>query len=138
MIMNRKKITALLYIITMTGLLGWFAYAKGWILTNFPSIGPQEAITLLQKENNITLLDVRSIDEFKSGHLQGATLIPLAKLKANLDKLSASKENPILVYCRSGMRSVAAARILEANGFKPVNIKGGIIGLKEVKAEIVK
>jgi rhodanese-related sulfurtransferase len=135
--MNRK-ISTMLYMITMVGLLGWFAYAKGWILTNFPSIEPQEAVTLINKDTNITLLDVRSIDEFKAGHLRSATLIPLDKLKANLNKLSASKGNPILVYCRSGMRSVAAARILEANGFKPVNIKGGIIGLKEAKAEIVK
>ncbi len=136
--MKKKKITTLLYVVAMAGLLGWFAYAKGWILTNFPSLSPQEAVALMQKDDNITLLDVRTIDEFKAGHLQGATLIPLDRLKANLDKLASAKEKPVLVYCRSGMRSVAAARILEANGFKPINIKGGIIGLKETKAQIIK
>lgn len=136
--MKKKKITTLLYVVAMAGLLGWFAYAKGWILTNFPSLSPQEAVALMQKDDNITLLDVRTIDEFKAGHLQGATLIPLDRLKANLDKLASVKEKPVLVYCRSGMRSVAAARILEANGFKPINIKGGIIGLKETKVQIIK
>ncbi|HHO65806.1 MAG TPA: rhodanese-like domain-containing protein [Epsilonproteobacteria bacterium] len=137
--MTRKKLMTLLYLFAMAGLLAWFAYAKGWILANFPSVTPERAITLLaQNDNNISLLDVRSPKEFQSGHLTGATLIPLGKLEESLDKLAPLKGKTILVYCRSGMRSIAASRILQKHGFHPVNIKGGIIGLSAAKAEIVR
>jgi len=137
--MTRKKLMTLLYLFAMASLLAWFAYAKGWILADFPSVTPDKAVTMLmQEDENISLLDVRSPEEFKRGHLAGATLIPLGKLEENLDKLTPLKEKTILVYCRSGMRSVAAARILQKHGFHPVNIKAGIIGLTAAKAEIVK
>ena len=137
--MTRKKLMTLLYLFAMAGLLAWFAYAKGWILANFPSVTPERAITLLaQNDNNISLLDVRSPKEFQSGHLTGATLIPLGKLEESLDKLAPLKGKTILVYCRSGMRSIAASRILQKHGFHPVNIKGGIIGLSAARAEIAR
>ncbi len=133
---KRKKLLNLLYWIAMGALLLWFAYTKGWILANFESITPKEAIVLLERDDNLTLLDVRTIQEFKEGHLQGATLIPLGNLEASLDKLP--KQQKILVYCRSGSRSVAASRILEKHGFTPVNIKEGIIGLKGAGAQVVR
>ena len=126
----------LLYYIAMAGLLLWFAYSKGWILTNFASVTPKEAISLIQNDENITLLDVRTVEEFKAGHLRGATLLPLDQLEKNLDKLS--REKKVLVYCQSGNRSVCASRILEKHGYTPVNIKSGIAGLAKEKAEIVK
>jgi len=133
-----RKITNYLYYIVMAGLLVWFAYSKGWILANFASVTPQQAITLLENDDNVTLLDVRTAQEFKNGHLRDATLIPLGKLETNLNKLAPFKNTKILVYCRSGNRSVAASRILEKHGFTPVNIKEGIVGLMEAKAEIIK
>ena len=131
-----KKLLNLLYYVAMAGLLVWFAYTKGWILSNFESVSPKEAIILLKNDDNLTLLDVRTVQEFKESHLQGATLIPLGNLEANLDKLP--KQQKILVYCRSGSRSVAASRILEKHGFTPINIKEGIIGLKGAGVQIVK
>ena len=133
-----KKITNYLYYIGMAGLLVWFAYSKGWILASFTSVTPQQAVTLLKNDDNVTLLDVRTPEEFRSGHLRDATLIPLGKLEANLNKLAPFKNKKILVYCRSGNRSVAASRILEKHGFTPLNIKEGIVGLMGAKAEIVK
>jgi len=133
-----KKITNYFYYTGMAVLLLWFAYSKGWILANFESVTPKQAVTLLQKDENITLLDVRTPEEFRSGHLRNATLIPLDKLETNLNKLASVKNKKILVYCRSGSRSVAASRILEKHGFVPLNIKDGIIGLTRAKAEIIK
>ena len=133
-----KKITNLLYWFTMAGLLFWFAYSKGWILTNFQSIHAAQAIQLLDTDDNVTLLDVRTIGEYKEGHLRDATLIPLQSLVDNLGMLKEDKDKKILVYCRSGSRSVSASRILEENGFTPINIKGGIISLIHEKVEIVK
>ena len=136
--MQQKRLINIAYWIVMAGLLVWVAYTKGWILANFQSLTPKEAIVLLEKDENVTLLDVRTPQEFQSGHLPHATLIPLDRLEANLNKLTPYKRQKILVYCRSGSRSVAASRILEKHGFTPINIKEGIIGLKGAGAQIVK
>ena len=133
-----KKMTNILYWIAMAGLVFWFAYTKGWILANFESIDAKTAITLLENDDNVSLLDVRTIPEFKEGHLRDATLIPVDALSQNLGMLKQEKNKKIIVYCRSGSRSVVASRILEKNGFTPLNVKGGIIALIGAKAEIVK
>jgi len=134
----KKNFTNILYWIAMAGLVIYFAYTKGWILANFESITAQQAQRLLQDDDNVTLLDVRTIEEFKNGHLRNAKLIPLGELEKNLDKLKSDKNKRIIVYCRSGNRSVSASRILEKHGFVPLNVKGGIIGFMKEKAEIVK
>lgn len=68
------------------------------------------------------LVDVRTVREFKSGSVPGALNIPLDTLGSQLHKLP--KENKIVVFCRSGMRSGQAKRILEQKGYTRV-INGG-------------
>ena len=131
-----KKYTNILYWLAMAGIIFWLAYSKGWILANFEFITPKQAQTLLENDQNVTLLDVRTVEEFKTGHLRDAQLIPLSVLEKNLDKIDKSRK--VIVYCRTGNRSVAASRILEKNGFVPLNVKNGIVGLMGVKMEIVK
>jgi rhodanese-related sulfurtransferase len=133
-----KNYINVLYWIAMAGLLFWFAYSKGWILANFESIDAKQAIHLLENDDNVTLLDVRTIQEYKSGHLRDATLIPVQALSENLGMLRQDKNKKIIVYCRTGSRSVTASRILEENGFTPLNVKGGIIQLMGANAELVK
>ena len=48
------------------------------------------------------------------------------------------KDKRIIVYCRSGNRSIKASRILEENGFTPLNVEGGIIELMRNGAKITK
>jgi rhodanese-related sulfurtransferase len=112
----------------MAGLIFWFAYSKGWIFANFESIDAKQAIHLLENDDNVTLLDVR----------RDAKLIPVQALSKNLGMLKQDKNKKIIVYCRTGSRSVSASRILEENGFTPLNVKGGIIQLIGAKAELVK
>lgn len=83
-----------------------------------------------KKNPEITLLDVRTPEEFAPEHIAGATLIPVQVLSENLSKLSNVKDKKIIVYCHSGSRSVAASRILAKNGFVPLNITGGITAWK--------
>ncbi len=131
-----QKYTNILYWLAMAGIIFWLAYSKGWIMANFEFITAKQAQTLLENDQNVTLLDVRTIEEFKTGHLRDAQLIPLSVLEKNLNKVNKNKK--VIVYCRSGNRSVAASRILEKNGFVPLNVKHGIVGLMGVKMEIVK
>ena len=133
-----KNYINILYWIAMASLIFWFSYSKGWIFANFESIDAKQAIHLLENDDNVTLLDVRTIQEYKSGHLRDATLIPVQALSKNLGMLRQDKNKKIIVYCRTGSRSVSASRILEENGFTPLNVKGGIIQLMGANAELVK
>ena len=133
-----KKYTNILYWIAMAGMLFWFAYTKGWILANFESIDAKQTISLLENDDNVTLLDVRTIPEYKEGHLRDATLIPLHALADNLGMLKYEKNKKIIVYCRTGNRSIAASRILEKNGFTPLNVKGGIVDLTGAGVVLIK
>jgi len=133
-----KNYTNILYWVAMVGLVVWFAYTKGWILANFESISAKQAYTLMENDENVTLLDVRTIEEFKSHHIRDAKLIPLGELEKNLKKLKADKNKRILVYCQTGRRSISASRILEKNGFTPLNVEGGIIAMKHERFEVVK
>jgi parallel beta-helix repeat protein len=76
---------------------------------------------------NLVILDVRTKSEYDSGHIYGATLIPVAELLARIGELASRKYDPILVYCKSGGRSATASGILDSNGFTEVyNMLGGI------------
>jgi rhodanese-related sulfurtransferase len=93
----------------------------------FSSVNPQAAQEML-KNSGTTLLDVRTPEEFRAGHLKGATLIPVAELAERIGELGSEKERQILVYCRGGNRSLAASRILKQNGFTRIaNLQGGIM-----------
>lgn len=114
------------YWVLFIGLVGVFAYSKGWILTNFESITPQQAQELIKSGENVAIVDVRTPDEFIQEHIEGALLIPLQTLDKNLALIAGVKNQKIIVYCHSGNRSVSASRILAKNGFIPLNLKGGI------------
>ncbi|MBM3708402.1 MAG: rhodanese-like domain-containing protein [Actinobacteria bacterium] len=70
------------------------------------------------------ILDVRTPEEFSEGYIEGALLIPVSELEGRLNELS--KDKPIIIYCRSGRRSMEAAIILVKNGFTQVYDMGGI------------
>ncbi len=71
------------------------------------------------------LLDVRTVEEWQTGHIPGATLIPLDQLEARAGELPGNL--PILIYCRSGNRSGQALTILEELGFSDLyTLEGGI------------
>lgn len=73
------------------------------------------------------LLDVRTQAEYDSGYIEGATLIPVDELENRLSEIEDYKDKTVLVYCRSGNRSMVAADILVKNGFSKVhNLLGGI------------
>lgn len=69
------------------------------------------------------LLDVRTPEEFRERHIQGAVNIPVQELGARVRELGA-KERPIVVYCRSGARSATAAAMMKAAGYQVLDIGG--------------
>lgn len=71
------------------------------------------------------LIDVRTPQEYQSGHIEGALNIPVSEVSARIAEFGAKNE-PIVVYCRSGSRSGRARSMLKAAGFTKVYNLGGM------------
>ena len=72
------------------------------------------------------LVDVRTPQEFASGHVDGAKNIPVSELRARAAELGTDHTRPVVVYCASGMRSASAKGQLKKLGFASVYDLGGM------------
>ena len=79
----------------------------------------------VQNTAGSVLIDVRTEDEFDSGHIPGSINIPLDSLESVYDEIS-DEEIPVFVYCRSGSRSEQAKYMLAEMGYGNVTNIGGI------------
>jgi phage shock protein E len=77
------------------------------------------------------IIDTRTIDEWNSGHIEGATLIPFDIIGPNISKVAATNETPILLYCRSGRRAGVAEETLRNLGYTNVINLGGMSAAKK-------
>jgi adenylyltransferase/sulfurtransferase len=91
---------------------------------------------LSERRERLLLLDVRNPEEVAICRIAGSTVIPLAELPARLGELDSSL--PIVVHCKSGVRSAKAITLLQAAGFARLqNLKGGIIAwIREVEPDL--
>lgn len=92
-------------------------------------VSPEQLARKLISDRAPLVLDVRDPPELAGelGQLSGALNIPLAQLHQRVGELSTHKRRDIVVVCRTGRRSEAAARILQDSGFERVSIlKGGM------------
>ena len=91
-----------------------------FLFTKVDSISTAELENKLKE--NIQLIDVRTLGEFRRGHIKNAKNIPLNKIE-NFIPIADEK---IYVICHSGARSKLAAKKLKKRGFNVVNIQGGM------------
>ena len=98
---------------------------------NIVSVSASDFATKV-KADSAQLVDVRTPQEYADGHIDGALNIDIQSndFQRMVEK-ELSKDSTILVYCRSGRRSMDAAVILTKLGYKVVNLKGGIIEWEE-------
>ncbi len=81
----------------------------------------------IKSKTSHTLIDVRTAQEFKQGHIGGAVNIPLDKLRSRLEDIASDK--PVILVCASGSRSASAARMIANAGRSDVhNLLGGTSG----------
>jgi rhodanese-related sulfurtransferase len=98
-----------------------------------------EGFAELIADTNVVVLDVRTADEFKAGHIERAINIDqyesdfMEKAMAKLPK-----DRTIAIYCRSGKRSANAAGKLASEGYKIVNLKGGILAWQGKGQDVIK
>lgn len=83
----------------------------------------------------VTLVDVRTADEYALGHIDGALNIPLDDLRERIGEIPSDR--PVYVYCGVGLRGYLASNILKENGYGDVrNLIGGIKTYKAATAEV--
>lgn len=93
-----------------------------------PTVEPKEFIADLKGDTEGVLLDVRTPDEYAESHIAGAINIDyLDSAKFDKEASKLDKGHTYYVYCRSGHRSLEAARKMSDLGFKTVDLKGGIL-----------
>lgn len=89
-------------------------------------ITASQAKELMQQHPYAIILDVRNMDEFYTGHIPGAILLPSTEIRALAPTTIPYKDTLILIYCRSGNRSQSAAATLISMGYTNVYDFGGI------------
>lgn len=71
------------------------------------------------------LLDVRTPEEYRGGHVPGSRNLPLQQIE-KINSIAEKKETPLFVYCQSGARSRQAVSLLQRMGYENVNNIGGM------------
>lgn len=136
--MNRKtlKIATLGVIITLSAILLYYTQTQPLNMEiGYGDITIEQAKSLIESKPSLIILDVRTQEEYDSDHIEGAILIPVDELENRLDELS--KNDELLVYCRTGNRSTNAVNILQANGFTKIfHMNDGITGWIQAGSDI--
>jgi phage shock protein E len=97
--------------------------------TTQPSIQSSPYLIDRVKNNDWTLIDVRSPEEFAEGHIPGAINMPYDAIDDYISELDGNKEKPVIVYCRSGRRAKLAMKVLQALDFSEVmHLEGDMLG----------
>lgn len=102
------------------------------------SVSPQMAVNLMNKSAAV-VLDVRSANDFKAGHIVGAINIPLVDLTKRLTELENYRQSPVIVACALGQHAGMAGRQLTQAGFTDVvRLAGGISAWRAASLPVIK
>ena len=92
----------------------------------YQPITPEEAKEMMDTQE-VIILDVREQDEYDSGHIPGAVLLPVGTIdETTAAEVIPEKDSAVLVYCRSGNRSKTASSTLAELGYTNIYEFGGI------------
>lgn len=118
--MRRFPITYPLMAVALSGCIG---DANG-----HATISPSDLMARLESQPAPVVLDVRSEDEYRMGHVPGAINIPHRQVGARLDELTDAKQRGLVVYCEGGPRTEYAESVLKQAGFERVYHLEGDMG----------
>ncbi len=92
-----------------------------------PTLSPQQAINLVNAEQGV-FVDLRDAGDYRQGHIVGALHIPATKLGERMAELEKHRDRPVVLVCKMGQQSGAAAKQLRAGGFLRVyRMTGGMM-----------
>ena len=114
----------------------------GLLFSCGPKEGQQDLIasefqTAMSAESDAQILDVRTIDEFQNGHIEGAINADVNSAAFQQIASDLNKDKTVFVYCLSGARSASAAGMLKEMGFKSiVNLTGGMLAWRSANLPV--
>ena len=95
----------------------------------FQSVTVQEFANIISDTTTVILVDVRTAEEYGSGHIENALNIDVKQDDFEKNAINMlPKDKTIAVYCRSGRRSKKAAEILSKNGYNVIELDSGYTG----------
>jgi rhodanese-related sulfurtransferase len=105
----------------------------------YKEITPAQLTQFINRDEGV-VIDIRSKDEFKQGHITGAVHVLPSDIKSgSIPSLEKHKENPITVVCKSGQTAVESANLLAKAGFEQVYLlKGGLLSWSEAKMPLIR
>jgi sulfur-carrier protein adenylyltransferase/sulfurtransferase len=101
---------------------------QGYHLKDGLEVTPRQVKAKLDAKENFVFIDCRLPNEWDITRIDGSTLIPLQQISQHMDKLKGKENDEVIVYCRSGVRSLNFASILKQQGFTNVrSMAGGVL-----------
>ncbi len=127
LISKKRLVLTLVVIIAVSALIIYYTQIHLPSTTiSFGDVTVEEAKSLVESNVSLIIVDVRTREEYDSGHIEGAILIPVSELESRINELS--KEEELLIYYRTGNRSSNSVNILKANGYTKIfHMNDGII-----------
>lgn len=116
-----------LVFVMLASTLGGLVWAResDVVGAGYVDVSVEQARGMIDSDPDVIVLDVRTENEYEAGHIAGTELVPLSELEQRTGELD--KDDALLVYCKSGTKSVEASNILIQHEFESVyNMEGGI------------
>jgi len=115
MVSRRTVVIVMILVAGLSTIAG--IYTVRWLnQPDYGDVSVDKAAELIESNPDLVIIDVRSVEEYLEGHIEGAISIPLDSLPCYVEELGSEKD--ILVYCRNGVRSTQAIMLLKEAGFK--------------------
>ena len=125
--MKTRYLSCLLTVLLLVGLTGCGSEKERDDTASYQQITAEEAKSMMEEQPDAVILDVREQDEYDAGHIPGAVLLTVGTInEETAASVIPEKDTVVLVYCRSGNRSKAAAGELAQLGYTQVYEFGGI------------
>ena len=121
---NKRSILVAVFFIFVIFTLS--ACSQESTVEGYQQIPQDEAKSMMESDEDLIIVDVRTEPEYKSGHIPGAICIPVESINDNPPAELPDKDQTILIYCRSGRRSKIAAEKLSTRGYTNIYEFGGI------------
>lgn len=91
-------------------------------------ISAEELLLRMSGDDAPFILDVRTPEEYRAGHVSGAINIPHDQIERGLSELEDQRDRDVVVYCRSGRRAGVAEKVLSKAGFRVLHLQGDMMG----------
>ncbi|HBR99033.1 MAG TPA: rhodanese-like domain-containing protein [Gammaproteobacteria bacterium] len=122
-------------LLVVLGMIAYMEYQRFFSGTTHISV--PDALRL-QNDEDALFIDVREVNEFKSGHILDAKNHPMSNFEKNLGQLDKHKNTPLVVYCATGSRSSRACTKLRKREFASVyNLSGGVTAWEKASLPLV-